>query len=50
MEVIDFSYLNVIVHCKMMRSSKGGSMEIIYTAFLIGTIAITLMFTLDSLS
>jgi len=34
----------------MMLSSKGGSMEIIYTAFLIGTMAITLMFTLDSLS
>ncbi len=39
-----------MVHCKMTQSSKGGSMEIIYTAFLIGTMAITLMFTLDSLN
>lgn len=37
-----------MLRCKMMRSNKGGTMEIIYTAFLIGTVAMTLMIALDS--
>ena len=32
---------------KMMQGNKGGTMEIIYTAFLIGTVAMTLMIALD---
>ncbi len=32
---------------KMMQSNKGGAMEIIYTAFLIGTVAMTLMIAID---
>lgn len=37
-----------MLHRKMTRSNKGGNMEIIYLAFLIGTAAMTLMIALDS--
>jgi hypothetical protein len=47
-EAIDLIRLNAILHCTILQSSKGGFMEIIYGAFLIGTLAITLMFTFDS--
>lgn len=49
-EAIDLIRLNAILHCTILQSSKGGFMEIIYGAFLIGTLAITLMFALDSLN
>jgi hypothetical protein len=49
-EAVDLNRLNAILHCTILQSSKGGFMEIIYGAFLIGTLAITVMFALDSLN
>ena len=47
LEVIDATGINVMLRRKMMQSNKGGAMEIIYTAFLIGTVAMTLMIAID---
>lgn len=47
-EPIDWLKTNAMLHCKMMRSSKGGFMFVIPLVFLVGTLALTLMIAFDT--
>jgi len=44
---IDFNPESYILHCTMLRSTKGGHMLIIAVGFLVGTVTLMVLSTAD---